>query len=130
MRIVWFSRHDPTPRQRAALAKAFGSGACIVHDRKAFSSAADILSRYRESEADELVVVAPLTVVQALVRHGLKPIWAEMALCPRTHPEREVTIHPRHGKPRHYRFVRFARVTKVDLGLQPVEAAQQHSKGE
>lgn len=120
MTIVWFSRHEPTSRQLSTLKLMYGSNLAIIRDGRAFTSAADIASRFRQSGASELLVVAPLTVIQALNRLGIKPLWAEMRPCLPTHPDAEVVARPRVGPPRHYRFIRFCRINSIRLDTTPL----------
>lgn len=122
MTIVWFSRHEPTSRQLAALLVLYGTKPTIIRDTAAFETASDIAARFYASGADEMVLVAPLSVVQALIKQGLHPLWAQMEQCPRHHPEREVTIASRHNKPRHYRFIKFWRINSIKLDLTEITA--------
>lgn len=123
MNIAWYSRHAPTSRQLASLRSLYGNDVSINQDTRAFDSADLIAERYRSSKADDLVVVAPLSVVQALVRRGVQPIWAEMECVASNHPNAEVRIKSRVGRVRYYRFIQFWRVRDIKLDLAPVEPA-------
>lgn len=111
-RILWVSRHTPLPAQVRELERIFGPGTQVVQDPRPFSSAEDILSRYREGGYDDLVVVAPLSVLARLTDLGLRPLWAEMEQIegPVRDPDREVE-----AAGRFYRFVRFRRVLGVEI---------------
>lgn len=113
-RIVWMSQHTPTKRQRAALTAIFPSHLLII-DHRSFDGADDIVARFRKANADEMVVVAPLTVVRELVKRGIRPIYAEMRQLKCDHPEVEVR-----ASGRCYKFLRFSRVTDVLLKLEEV----------
>lgn len=115
MKLIWFSRHLPTKRQRTELKALFGADVRIFKDRKPFDGADEIVARFKRSGADEMVVVAPLSVVKQLVDRGIHPIWARMQTCPRSHPQAEVRI-----KNRHYRFVKFSRINGISLDLGDV----------
>lgn len=128
MTIVWFSRHEPTSRQLAALKSLYSTAPTIVRDTAAFDTASDIEARFRASGADEMVLVAPLAVVQALVKRGLHPLWAQMEQCAASHPEREVTITPRSSKPRHYRFIKFWRINSIKLDLHEITSTRPKTK--
>ena len=119
-RIVWFSRHQPTERQRTELESIFGADVALEHDSRAFDGADDIVTRFKLSGASELIVVAPDAVIRAIVRRGIRPLHARMELCSRRNPEREVTIDSRYGKPRHYRHVCFERITHADFQTEPL----------
>lgn len=120
MTIAWYSRHEPTSRQLASLHQLFGPDVVINQDTRAFDAADIIARRYRESGADELVLVAPLHVVRVLVQRGIQPIWAQMEQCSASHPECEVSLKTRIGRKRHYRFVQFWRVQGIHLDLAPI----------
>jgi hypothetical protein len=117
-RIIWFSRHVPTRRQRTELESVFGTALSLEHDARAFDTADDVIARFRCSGATEMVVVAPDAVIRAIVRRGLQPIKARMELCNKNHPECEVTIQARSGFPRHYRHVCFERVLCADFKVE------------
>ena len=97
MIIAWISRHPPTPRQRDELTRLFGPHD-LRTDTSPFADAADIARRIRETHAQEVVCVAPLSVLKKLLEFGIQPLTAEML---RTGPEdAEVSAgHP----PRYYR---------------------------
>jgi hypothetical protein len=78
VKVYWLSRHEPLPSQVAELRRLFGEDVVIEQDPKPFDSVDDILNRFRQSGADELLVVAPLSVIAQLVQRGVKPLWAEM----------------------------------------------------
>jgi hypothetical protein len=113
MRIVWFSRHEPIPSQIAELKRLFGDDIEIIQDPKPFSSAEEIVERFRTMEGDEMVVVAPLSVMGRLCDLGIKPLWAEMEQVPVE--EAEVIANGRG-----YRFVRFRRVKRLSLEFEEV----------
>ena len=103
MKILWLSRHQPLHSQIAELKRLFGSDTQVVRDAQPFRSAEEIKQRYQQGEYDDLVVVAPLSVMAKLVDLGVKPLWAEMDLVQAA--EAEVTANGRG-----YRFNRFRRV--------------------
>ena len=50
----------------------------MVQDPNPFEDAKDILKRYEDGGYDEIVVVAPLSVIAKLTEAGVRPLWAEM----------------------------------------------------
>jgi hypothetical protein len=94
----------------------------IVQDHRTFTSVEDLHRRFRNSGADEMVVVLPLTMVMKLIEIGLKPIVPEMVYlhncngCSSFNPETDVIV-----KGRHSRFVQFRRVVSIDIKYEPVE---------
>lgn len=113
-KIIWLSRHQPTPSQRAELERLFPSHTLEV-DHRSFDGAKDIVARFRASGADEMVVVAPLNFTRELIKRGLYPLWAEMKQVSRGSPHAEVKYNGRA-----YKFVRFHRMTGIDVKLEPV----------
>jgi len=114
MKVYWMSRHAPLPSQIAELRRLFGEDVVIEQDPKPFDSADDILNRFRQSGADELLIVAPLSVVAQIVQRGVKPLWAEM----------EVVSDPAKAEVeaagRYYRFVRFRRIVGIEIKFEEV----------
>ena len=114
-RIMWLSQHAPTPRQRSELERIYPEHTLII-DHSAFDDVEDILKRYRAAKADQMVLVAPLTVIRTLTRKGVHPIYAEMRSVSPNSEHAEVKI----GK-RAYQFVAFHRVDEVTLKLTKLE---------
>jgi hypothetical protein len=113
--VVWFSRHTPTARQRAELTRLF-PGSRLILDREVFRDAEDVVDRFHAAHGDEMVIVAPLSVVQALLERGIRPLWAEMEQC--RLGAAEVTMPCRDGRVDYYRFVRFRRVVAVEMRFE------------
>jgi hypothetical protein len=110
-KILWLSRHKPLPAQIAELERIFGH-VTVTMDPKPFSSAEEIMARFRAEGYDEMVVVAPLSVIVRLTEMGIRPLWAEMKQIPSPSPDlsREVEVNGRW-----YRFERFRRIEKVQI---------------
>jgi hypothetical protein len=120
--IAWFSRHAPVPSQLAELRRIYGPDVEVRQDLRPFGTADDIVERYRASGAVDMVAVAPLSVISALVDRGLRPLWAEMEEVPCDDPRAEVrptgNRYRYSGQQRCYRFVRFRRITAVRLEME------------
>jgi len=110
-RILWLSQHAPLTPQIAELQRLFGEIE-ILRDVNPFFSAEEILRRFREGGYDEMVVVAPLSVIARLCELGLRPLWAEME---QVYERRQADVS---AKGRHYRFVRFRRIKAVRLEFE------------
>lgn len=109
-RILWVSRHRPLEAQLAELRRLFGGDTEVTIDPQPFDDAADIARRARGY--DEVVVVAPLSVIARLVEMGVRPLWAEMAQL----ADRPASVDPtRHvcTAGRWYEFRRFRRILRV-----------------
>ena len=112
LKILWLSQHDPLPSQIAVLKQKFGE-IKVIQDPRPFSSAEDIVGRFRKGGYDDIVVVAPLSVIAKLVELGIKPLWAQMDQVPVS--ESEVS-----AKGRGYRFNRFRRIKALYLEFEEI----------
>lgn len=125
MRIAWYGPGAATPRQEAGLKELFGADTSIEF-RGQIRNAEDGAADFRGSGCDDLVVIAPLAVLDHLLRQGIKPLWAEAEVVPASHPEAEWEV-----KGRHYRFVCFKRLTALTLQSEtpkPLRVASQPVK--
>ncbi len=77
-RILWLSQHRLLEVQEAALRERFGKDVVIETDSRPFDDAADIVQRFREGKYDEIVVVAPISVLQKLLELGVQPFRSIM----------------------------------------------------
>lgn len=121
MRIRWFSRHVPLPAQIESLHQLWPNFE-LTQDPKPFSSALDIKRRAEEAGADELIVVAPLSVMAELVKLGLRPIRAIM-----TETTSVEEAHTTAGG-RMYRFDGWERVLELRLVTEPVVGEEPSSE--
>jgi hypothetical protein len=108
MKIIWFSRHEPIQKQITELKRIFGSDVEIILDSNPFSNADDVANRFKRSGAEEMVVVAPLSVIIELIKRGIRPLYAEMKLVQGN--EYDVTVNGRK-----FVFDRFVRITAIEV---------------
>jgi hypothetical protein len=106
-RILWLSRHKPCPNQIRALRKIFGY-VKVIHDPRSFGNADDIVKRFVKGKFDDIVIVAPLSVIKQCIERGIKPLWAEMQICP---PHSADVFY----NGRYYKFIRFRRIVAIDI---------------
>jgi len=112
--IVWMSRHSPIEKQIIELKRLFGENTTVLQFEKPFANAEEVVNRYRKMHGDEMVVVAPLSVIAKIVELGVKPLWAEMQLVNSCDPtEWDVAVPG--DPPRYYRFIKFRRITGVEI---------------
>lgn len=116
-RILWLSRHNPLENQIEWLRQKYGE-VQVIQDSKPFSSAEEIDKRYRDGSYDDMVVVAPLSVIAKLVDLKIRPLWAEMDEVPLD--QAEVIADGRAGK-RGYRFNRFRRIIGLQLTFEELD---------
>lgn len=118
-RIGWISRHRPTKRQLEALERKY-PGHTLIIDDKVFQGADEIVKRITEGKYDEIIIVAPLSVMRALLQRGIKPIWAEMKQVDCNSPDAEVHIASSNGE-RCYRFIAFRRLKRINLHFVSID---------
>lgn len=112
-KIIWFSRHAPIPKQLDELKRIFGPETEVIQDPNPFQTADDVVQRFRASGADEMVVVAPLSVLDQLIKRGVRPLYAEMEL---VEDEDYDTI----ANGRKFRFIRFVRIIEITVKKEPL----------
>ncbi len=112
-KILWMSRHKPHPRQIKALQKMYGADTIIEQDSKPFDDARQIATRYEQGGFDDLVVVAPLSVIAVLCHEGVKPLWSESV---EENDPAKVDFWGARGQG--FRFVRFRRIRRVALEFE------------
>ncbi|MEM4449342.1 MAG: hypothetical protein QXQ33_00760 [Nitrososphaerota archaeon] len=112
-KIYWVSRHFPTKSQVEALKQLFNDDIHLVIDPNPFSSAEAVVNRYKSSGCHDILVVAPLSVIQKMTEMGVFPLWSEMKQC--TKEEAEVEVNGRF-----YKFVRFRRIKGVKIEFEDV----------
>ncbi len=118
VKILWLSRHEILPVQRRELQRIFGE-VKVDTDTNPFSDASDIIERKERGGYDEIVVVAPLSVIEQLVRRGVKPLWAEMEEVSGKmfNLETDVLLESS-SKTRHMRFRRFRRISAIKIEFE------------
>ena len=118
-RIYWVSRHEPLPTQVKELKRIYGNDMFLMVDHKSFASAKEIAGRFIRANADEMVLVAPLTVCRAILNLGIRPLWAEMREV--RGAKTEVKAAGKRERidrvERCYQFVRFLRLVGIDIRL-------------
>ncbi len=107
-RILWVSRHEPIPSQLEALKHLYGGDTEVVPDPNPFDGADTIVKRYKDGGYDDMVVVAPLSVLGKLCDMGMNPLYAQMVECEPSDAELYVRRVP-------YKFERFRRVKRLLL---------------
>ena len=107
------SRHKPHHRQIEALREIFGENTIVEQESRPFDDARRIASRFREGDYDDMVIVAPLSVIQVLCNEDIKMLWSEAV------EENDPTkIEFRGARGQGYRFVRFRRIKRVALEFE------------
>lgn len=112
-KILWMSRHKPHTKQVEALRVLFGQDVLIEQESRPFNDARDIAKRFREGKYDDMVVVAPLSVIAVLCGEGIKPLWSESI--EENDPSK---IDFRGARNQGFRFDRFRRISRVALEFE------------
>ena len=112
-KILWMSRHEPHPRQIEALRDMYGADAVVEQEARPFDDARWIARRYREGGFDDMVVVAPLSVIAVLCQEGIKPLQAEAV-----EENNPAQIEFRGARGQGFRFIRFRRIKRLALEFE------------
>lgn len=117
-KILWLSKHRPLDSQQEELKALYGQDCQIVIDQEPFRSVEDIIDRIERIKADDIVLMAPLTMCRKLLELGIQPLYAEMR---RTLLSRaEVVKTRRDGSTPGYEFVKFLRLTNIEVNYEDV----------
>lgn len=111
-KVLWISQHRMQGVQMGALRRMYGADVKVVEDLHPFDSAEEIVRRVRDGGYDDVIVVAPFSVLDRMCKLGLRPLWADA----------EQVFNRREAdwsvKGRHYRFLGFSRVKELQLVLE------------
>ena len=110
-RILWFSRHPPMAFQIPILKGIFGEDMVLEHEseNEAYMNAVKIIDRIKVGKFDEIIMVAPLSVIDHVIRLGRCPIKADVV---EVKDASEATFS---FNSRHYKFIKFVRVMRLEL---------------
>ena len=138
MRIAWVSRHAPLPTQIEELERLFGEGMELRWHPETFQDARRLVW-HLQREGCRVAVVAPLSMIQVMLKEGKDILWlrAEMELvhegecnievCPyrrqrsyQPGADTWVPIAARSQLGRHYVFKEFREIVRVEIITRPV----------
>ena len=123
-RVLWVSQHAMHGVQMGALRRMYGDDFELITDNRPFDSAEVIVRRLREGGYDDVIVVAPFSVLDRMCKLGLRPLWAEAEQVKNRH-EADWSM-----KGRHYRFKGFSRVVELRLELEDLGPAAKRQEGD
>lgn len=112
-KVLWVSRHQPHPRQIEALRNMYGDDVVVKEDPRPFDNATTIADRFRRGGFDDMVIVAPLSVIQVLCKEGIRMLWSESV--EESNP-RKIDFYGARRKG--FRFVRFRRIRRVAIEFE------------
>ena len=123
-RVLWVSQHPMHGVQMGALRRMYGADVKVTADNRPFDSAKVIVRRVREGGYDDVIVVAPYSVLDRMCKLGLRPLWAEA----------EIVQHKSQSdwsvRNRHYRFAGFKRVQELRLVLEDLGENAKRREGD
>ena len=112
-KILWMSRHEPHRRQIETLRNTYGGDTIVEQESRPFDDARQIAKRFREGNYDDMVIVAPLSVIQVLCNEGIRMLWSEAV--EENDPSK---VEFRGARGQGFRFVRFRRIKRVALEFE------------
>ena len=112
-RVLWMSRHKPHQKQIEAIKSMYGIDAVVEQESRPFDDARQIAKRFREGNFDDMVIVAPLSVIAVLCTENIRMLWAESV-----EENDSGKIEFRGARNQGYRFVRFRRIRRVALEFE------------
>ena len=107
------SRHSPHRRQIETLQETYGSDVVIEQEAKPFDDARQISRRFKEGGYDDMVLVAPLSVIAVLCGEEIKSLWSEAI---EENDPAKIEFHGVRGQG--FRFVRFRRLKRLALEFE------------
>ena len=111
-KVLWVSQHSMQGVQMGCLRRMYGNDVEVVEDTRPFDSAEIIIRRVRDGGYDDVIVVAPYSVLDRMCKLGLRPLWADAEqVFNRMQADWSV-------RNRHYRFLGFSRVKELKLVLE------------
>jgi hypothetical protein len=110
-KILWYSRHRPMEFQLPILKKIFGDDMVMEYKvgNDAYMSAEKIVQILKAEKFDEIVMVAPLSVMAKVIENGVLPIKADVV---EVKSGEDFTFE--YNK-RFYKFIKFVRVIRLEL---------------
>lgn len=76
-RVLWFSRHKPSYKQKKDLKKSLGD-VQVVHVHEQIDNGAEVAEILKRNNCQEVVAVLPTEKLQELIEAGVQPIQAVM----------------------------------------------------
>jgi hypothetical protein len=77
MKILWISKSQPMPEQRAELDRLFPN-ADVEIDTREVGGASQLVERIRAGKYDEVVAVVPWSMLSQLIERGIHPLYAKI----------------------------------------------------
>jgi hypothetical protein len=124
--ILWISRHQPLKEQKKQLKQLFGDISFTLW-QSGVRDAEHVLELKKMFDADEIVTILPLTIIQKLCEIGVYPLYPEMKLihdncmiegCKEYDSSMDyIDFNAR----KHWRFVKFVRVKSIEMIYEEIK---------
>jgi len=117
-KIWWFSRHKPMDFQIPILREKFGEDMVLVQssESEAYMTGDKIVECMHRERFDEIIMVAPLSVIEKVIERGLRPIKAEVVEVKDAHSATFIFNR------RHYKFIKFVRIVRIEIITEDLDA--------
>jgi len=81
IKVLWLSRHHPDEGKLRELERALGREVDVHVDDRPLSpdGVSDVLGRMSSGGFEEVVLVAPTSILDELCRRGVNPLWPKMS---------------------------------------------------
>ena len=88
-KILWLSGHEMNGIQMFALRRMFGADVQLTEKVGWLGNAESIVEAFRRGGFDDLIIVAPMSVIAKIVEQKVYPLWSEAVICSpeQAHPE-------------------------------------------
>ena len=111
-KILWVSRHPILEVEVRWLEDRFGE--IKIDQISSFGPAEELIEKFKKGGYDEILVIAPLTVIRKICEAGIHPLWIQAEEASDSN-EADFTYR---GK--HYRFVEIRRIRGIKVELEEV----------
>lgn len=78
MHVHRLTRHAAQPEEIAAIKRLYGQSTEVTTDSRPFNDGREAEGRLRQSGASDLLIMAPYSVIDQVVKAGRSPLWAEV----------------------------------------------------
>jgi len=111
-KILWVSRHPILRKAVRWLEERFGE--IQIDQIPSFGPAEELIEKFKKGGYDEMLIIAPLTVIKIICEAGIHPLWIQTEEVA-TPNEADFTYR---GK--HYRFVEIRRIKGIRIEFEEV----------
>lgn len=117
-KLLWVSRHNIHPSQLRELKRLYGEDVEIFINNKSVTNVQEILKKYDFHKCEIMVIVAPLSVMEVMLkeRPGIILLWS---VCEEENDPAKIEFRGVRGQG--YRFVKFQKIIEIKKVLVDIE---------